>query len=304
MIERLPLEGLIAATFTPFAGDGSLKLDAIPEVVDHLVHGNMSGLYVLGSTGEGPSLTHDERCAVAEAFVQAASGRVPVIVQVGSESLTEARRLAAHAQEIGADAISAVSPVYFKPDALSTLVDSMAHVAAAAPKLPFYYYHIPAVTGVHADMTDFLRVGGDSIPTLCGVKFTSPLVYEFQDCCEFAGERFQVFWGLDEMLLSGLLAGGTAAVGSTYNFAAPIYHRLRIALAEGDLDEARRQQARSQALVRAFAAYGPRAAQKAIMAMVGVDCGPTRLPVKPLSAKDADSLRQDLQRIGFFDWIH
>jgi len=298
-----PLQGLVAATFTPLRSDGSINADAIPQIVDHLVRHEVAGMYVLGSTGEGPSMTHDERCMVAEAFVRAAAGRLPSIVQVGCESLTQARGLAAAAQEVGADAISSVSPVYFKPDSLETLVDSMAEVASGAPRLPFYYYHIPAVTGVAVNMLDFLRLAAERIPTLRGIKFTSPSVHEFQACLEFAGDRFEILWGLDEMLLSGLAAGARAAVGSTYNYAAPIYQRLLRAFAEGDLEEARRQQSRSQAHVRAFVPYGPRAAQKAIMSMVGLDCGPPRLPVAPLGPTQVDALRNDLETIGFFQWI-
>ena len=301
--DRPPLRGLIAATFTPLHGDGSVKTSAIQPIVDHLAEQDIAGMYVLGSTGEGPSLTCVERQSVAQAFVEASDGRLPVIVQVGCESLPEARRLAQHAEEIGAGAISAVSPVYFKPDSVETLVEFMAEVASAAPRLPFYYYHIPALTGVTVDMVEFLRLGSERIPTLRGIKFTSPNVHEFQSCLEFAGAQFEIFWGMDEMLLSGMMGGARAAVGSTYNFAAPIYQRLLAALAEGNLDEARREQSRSQALVRTFVPYGARAAQKAIMSMVGPDCGPSRLPVKTLSPVQADALRNDLTAIGFFEWI-
>jgi len=298
-----PLQGLVAATFTPLHDDGSINVATIPQIVDHLVRHGTVGMYVLGSTGEGVSLTHDERLAVAEAFVQAAGKRLPVIIQVGCESLAESRRLAAHAEEIGADAVSAISPVYFKPDSVETLVDSMAEVAGGAGGLPFYYYHIPAATGVAADMVDFLRLGGQRIPTLRGIKFTSLNVFEFQSCVEYAGDRFEILWGLDEMLLFGLAAGARAAVGSTYNFAAPIYQRLLSAYAEGNLEEARRQQSHSQALIRTFVPYGPRPAQKAIMSMVGPDCGPCRLPLRSLSSKKAAQLRADLEATGFFEWI-
>ncbi len=298
-----PLRGLIAATFTPMTDRGAVDLAALPDMVDRLAEQGVNGLYVLGSTGEGVSLTAEERRRVAEAFVQAARGRVPVIVQVGCESLAQSAQLAAHAQASGADAISAVSPVYFKPDSLDTLVDSMAAIAAAAPELPFYYYHIPWVTGVAANMVEFLHRGEQSIPTLRGIKFTAPSVHEFQACVEEAEGRFEILWGMDEMLLSGLVAGARAAVGSTYNFAAPLYQRLLAAFAAGDFEEARRWQSRSQALVRTFAPYGPRGSQKAIMAMVGLDCGPPRLPIASISVEQIASLRGDLQKLGFFDWL-
>ncbi len=297
------LQGLVAATFTPMKDDGSIRTDSIAPIVDRLVDQGITALYVLGSTGEGASLTFEERCEVAEAFVTAADARLPVIIQVGSESLRQANRLAAHAQQIGADAISAVSPVYFKPDSIETLVSSMAQVADGAPDLPFYYYHIPAATGVHFHAVDFLKLGQQRIATLRGIKFTSQNVFEFQSCVEFAGDRFEILWGLDEMLHFGLAAGAQAAVGSTYNFAAPIYQRLLRAYAASDQATTRHEQAHSQAIVRAFLPFGPRGAQKAIMKMVGFDCGPSRLPVTTLTATQFDALRSELQAIGFFDWI-
>jgi N-acetylneuraminate lyase len=299
----LRLRGMVAATFTPMRDDGSLNLDQIPVMVDQLIKQNIAAFYVLGSTGEGPSLAFDERREVAEAFVQAADKRIPVIVQVGSECLTQSAQLAEHAQRIGADAISAVSPVYFKPDSIDTLVASMARIARGAPDLPFYYYHIPAVTGITFDAIETLKAAEQLIPNFAGAKFTGPNVFEFQGCVEYAGDRLQLLWGLDEMLQYGLTAGAEAAVGSTYNFAAPLYARLLNAFAAGDTEAVRREQLRSQAIVRAFIPYGPRGAQKAIMKMVGRDCGPSRLPATSLTDQQYAALESDLREIGFFEWI-
>lgn len=298
-----PLQGLVAATFTPLHDDGSLNLATIPAVVEHLLAQQVAALYVLGSTGEGPSLTFEERCRVAEEYVRAAGGRLPVIIQVGSESLRQSHQLSAHAQHIGADGISAVSPVYFKPDSVESLVASMAEVASGAPNLPFYYYHIPTVTGVAISALEFLRLAAQRIPTLRGMKFTSQNVFEFQTCVEEAGQRFELLWGFDEMLQCGLAAGARAAVGSTYNFAAPIYRQMLTAFAAGDWEQVRIAQSHSQAIVRAFLPYGPRGAQKAIMKMIGIDCGPARLPVSTLTEQQFTSLKNDLEKIGFFQWI-
>ena len=176
------LVGLIAATYTPLHRDGSLNLDPIPGMVDHLLESGVSGLYVCGSTGEGVSLTSDERRSVAEAFTAAANKRVPVVVQVGHNSVAEARGLAAHAQEIGADVISATCPSYFKVGNISALVDCMSEVASGAPELPFYYYHIPILTGSTIDMAGFLRQASERIPNLHGLKYTAPLLHEYQAC--------------------------------------------------------------------------------------------------------------------------
>ena len=111
----MQLTGLTAAAFTPLNNDATLDIDRIPSLVEHLLRDGVSALYVLGSTGEGISLTIHERQQTATAFVKAAASRVPVVVHVGHNCLQEAQTLAMHAQQIGASAISAVPPCYFRP---------------------------------------------------------------------------------------------------------------------------------------------------------------------------------------------
>ncbi|MHC4435010.1 MAG: dihydrodipicolinate synthase family protein, partial [Planctomycetota bacterium] len=101
----------------------ALNLDIVPAIAEHLIGDGVRGFYVCGTTGEGPLLSSEERRAVARAYVAAAGGRIPVIVQVGHNSLTEARSLAVHAAEIGADAIAAIAPMYFKPESTGILID-------------------------------------------------------------------------------------------------------------------------------------------------------------------------------------
>ena len=295
-------KGLIAAVFTPMHADGSLRLEQAPIIVEHLLHHGIAGIYAVGSTGEGVSLTIQERQTVAEAFVRAAAGRIPVLVQVGHTSVAEARGLAAHAQAIGAAGVSAVPPFYFKPTSLEILVACMREIAAAAPGLPFYYYHIPSLTSCPFDMVEFLQLASQQIPTLAGIKFTSPSLNEMQACITAFAGRYTIFHGLDEILLSGLSTGAHGAVGSTYNYAPAVYRRLVAAFSAGDMAEARKWQARSVELIRIIVRYRGFAGQKAVMKLIGLDCGPTRLPLDPLSAEELDALRGQLDAIGFFDW--
>ena len=206
-MNRFWITGLVPATFTPMHEDGSLNLAQAGPIVEHLVAKGVSALFVCGSTGESASMTTEERKAMATAYVAAAAGRVPVIVHVGHTSLADARDLASHAQQIGAAAIAALPPFYVKPASVDVLVQCMAQIAAAAPDLPFYYYHIPGLTGVNLDMVAFLRQGAERIPTLAGIKYSSPTLYEFQACLAFDGGRYNMLFGVDEMLLSGLASG-------------------------------------------------------------------------------------------------
>ena len=295
------LSGLIAATYTPMLEDGSVNVDQVAPMVDHLRRSGVSGLYVCGSTGEGISLTGAERMMVAEAYVRS-SGEMPVVVQVGHNSLFEARDLAKHAQQIGADAISANAPSYFKITDVETLVSSMKEIAAAAPKLPFYYYHIPHLTGAAIDMLDFLEAASKSIPNLAGIKYTAPTAHEYQQCLEWQAGRYNVLWGSDEMLLSALAIGARGAVGSTYNFAAPLYRRVIEAFDAGNLAEAREHMSKAVQMIRTIYQYPFHSTAKAILKMQGVECGRCRLPQKGISAAQIDKLTNELTAIGFFDW--
>lgn len=297
------LRGLVAAAFTPMTAEGTLNLEPIPRYVDYLVGSGIRGVYVAGSTGEGVNLTGGERRRLTEAFVEAVAGRVPVIIQVGHNSLRESRELAAHAQAAGADAISSNSPSYFKPDSAALLVESMAELAAGAPDLPFYYYHIPFLTGVPVDMVRFLELGAERIPTLAGIKYSDTAVYEYQACLEFAERRFDILWGCDEMLLSGLVVGAEGAVGSTYNVAAPLYLRIMERFAAGDLPAARDEMYRAVRMVRLIQRHGrvTNAIKEVLLPLRGFAFGPSRLPLRTIPPETAERLKREWIAAGFED---
>jgi len=296
------LTGLIVAAHTPFNSDGELNLSVVPQIVEHHIASGISALYAVGSTGEGVSLRAAERMATAEAYVTAAAGRLPVIVQVGSNSLAESCDLAAHAADCGAYAVSANAPSYFKIDTVSGLIDAMAPIASSAPDLPFYHYYIPRFTGSEIDMLEFLDRGGRAIPNLVGLKYTDLKVHEYQACLNLDGGRFDILWGCDEMLLSALVVGATCGVGSTYNIAAPLYRRIIDTFKAGDLDAARKWQLCSVEMVRVLIAHNLHPSIKAVMGMLGIDVGGCRLPLGVLDDAAKADLRKDLDAIGFFEW--
>lgn len=296
------LTGMIAAAYTPLDETKQLDLTRVRSVVDRLIADGVTGLYVCGSTGEGMSLSGAERRAVARSFVEAADGRIPVVVQVGHNSVTEAAELAAHAGKIGADAISATAPSYFKISSADILTDCMRQIAEAALELPFYYYHIPSLTTVSIDMVDFLRIAGSRVPNLAGIKYTCPTIHEYQACLEFDGGRFDILWGCDEMLLSALVVGAQGAVGSTYNIAAPLYRRIFSDFERGHLDEARQLQALAAKMIRVIGRWPFHPAMKEVLQMIDMNCGRCRLPLPSLEAGEIGQLRESLQEIGFFQW--
>ena len=290
------VEGLIAATFTPFQADGSLHLAPIETMVEHLISNGVRGIFVCGSTGEGPSLTIAERKQVAEVYIQAARGRLYTFVHVGHNSLEEAKGLAQHARQIGADAISATVPSYFKVQTIETLTACLAHIAKGAPELPLYYYHVPALTGVDLDMVAFLEQAAERLPSLAGLKYTAHTLDAFQTCLK---SPYHLLFGRDELLLSALAVGTTAFIGSTYNFIAPWYQTIWQAFKRGDWNTAQATQSRVGELVRIIHRYGGLPPQKVMMKLAGIDCGPVRLPLRQLSVQEEQTMTQALNDIGF-----
>ena len=293
------LSGLIAAPFTPMHSGGEINIEAIWPYADWLVESGVSGVFICGTTGEGVSMTIAERCEVTQAWVKASAGRLKVIVHVGTNCQTDASALAAHAQQAGADAIASMSPNFFKPASVDDLVGWFEPVAASAPQLPFYYYNMPSMTGVNLPVDQFLIEGRKRIPTLAGVKFTHNNLMEMNQCLMLGD--FEVLHGFDEILLCGLALGAEAAVGSTYNYAGTVYKELMEAFASGDIERARELQQYSVEIVKVIIKYGGGVrGGKAIMKLIGLDCGECRLPISRFTVEEYESLKMDLEDISFF----
>jgi N-acetylneuraminate lyase len=297
------LGGLIAAPYTPFDPSGDINLSVVERQAESLLASGVKGAFICGTTGEGMSLTTDERMRVARRWADVCRGTpLKVIVHVGHNSQREAIALARDAGEIGASAIAALPPFFFKPASVDQVVEFMRPVAAAGEGLPFYYYQIPSMTGVSLPVFDFLQVAGERVPHLHGVKFTHGDLMDYQRCLSVADGRYEIAWGVDEMLLGALAAGARSAVGSTYNYAAPLYARMISAFRANDLEAARACAGHSVDMIAVLLKHGVLRTGKATMAMLGIDCGPTRSPVPPLSTEEVATVRRAYERIGFFDW--
>ena len=297
------IKGLIAATFAAYNIDGSINLSIIPAIVDKMIEDGLTGVFICGTNGEGPNLTIDERMQIAEAYVKAANKRILVLVHVGHSSITECRKLAAHAEQIGADAISSVAAFYFKPNSVKNLVACIAEIASAAPNTPFYYYNIPTLTGVAMDMVDFLEQAEKAIPNLAGIKYTASTLHEYQACLAYKNGKYDILFGFDEMLLPALAVGAKGAIGSTYTFAAPLYLKVISLYEQGKADEAAAMQLNSVNMVRCLVKYPPIPAQRAIMKMEGFELGNCRLPLVALSKEDEDNFKKSLEEIDFFNVV-
>ncbi|WP_025765348.1 dihydrodipicolinate synthase family protein [Dyadobacter tibetensis] len=295
------LTGLIAAPFTPMYPDGRLHLEKITEYYQFLKYNQISGAFICGSTGEGVSLTLTEKKQVAEAWAActAADPAFKVMTLVGGTCLADAIDLAQHAQQVGLYGVSMTSPFYFKPASISLLADSIRMVANSVPDLPFYYYHIPVLTGVGFPMLDLLKNLDGTLPNFAGIKYTHEDFMDFQSCINYQRQRYDMLWGRDENMLSALAVGAKGAVGSTFNYAAPLYLRLIEAYEKNDLLTAAKLQQTSINMIRLLGKYGGISVGKSYMKVVGMDCGEFRLPVGNMNSDRFTAFQTEVTALNF-----
>ncbi|MCW9708823.1 dihydrodipicolinate synthase family protein [Fodinibius salsisoli] len=298
------IKGLVAAPFTPMNENRSINLSLIPKLYERFQQNDVIGVFINGSTSEGLSLTTNERKALTEAWNEVIDDGFKLLVHVGHTSIEDAKNLARHATDLkSVSGISTVGPFYQKPDSTKELVEFCREIATEAPEVPFYYYHIPPITAVNFPMHDFLSLASDEIPTLAGIKFSNHDYVDFSQCLEFQDERFDIMFGNDELLSCGLMLGAHGFVGSTYNLFPELYHKIFEAFEEDNLKRVQHLQRKSMEYVQTIDEYGGyNGAAKGVMKLLGIDCGPARLPLKTPSNGQLDKLEVALRKKGFFKY--
>ena len=298
------LQGLVAAPFTPMLTNGDINIAAIPAYYALLKNNKVSGAFICGSTGEGVSLTFDEKVAIMQTWadITAMDKDFKVITLVGGTNIKECCILAQKAEEIGLFGISFTSPFYFKPANVDQLAKCCTEIAAAAPNTAFYYYHIPVLTGGNFQMIDLLKAIDGKISNFAGIKYTHEDFMDYLSCLNFADRKYDMLWGRDENMLSALVLGAKGAVGSTYNYAAPLYLDLIKAYESGDFETANALQQKSIDMITLLGKYGGISVGKSYMKLIGLDCGTFRLPVRNMSTQDYENFKADVATLHFPDF--
>lgn len=206
--------GIWPAMFTPVDDQGDPAMGELEKLVDALINDGVKGLYILGSTGQGVLFTEDQRKEVATNVLKVNSGRVPVMVQVGSMTTDTSRALAVHAEKAGASAISSVGPVYYSGGA--NMVLTHYKDIAESTSLPFFPYQLGS-TSIQGDINDFVRALVD-MPQVHGMKLTTTDLIQISTIHNLVGDRLKLFSGADELLCHSALCGTIGAIGSFYNF--------------------------------------------------------------------------------------
>ena len=294
------LTGLIAAPHTPFDINNKVNFGAIDQIAEVLIAQGVTGAYVCGTTGEGIHCSVAERKAIAERWVKAADGKLDLILHTGALSIVDAIELTEHAETLDVLATSAIGPCFFKPGSVDDLVEYCAQIAAAAPSKGFYYYH-SGMSGVNLDLEQFLIKGGERIPNLSGAKFNHVDLYEYQRCVRVANGKYDIPFGVDEFLPAGLAVGAVGAVGSTYNYAAPLYLEIIEAFNRGDQAKVTELMDKVIGIIRILVEYGGVAAGKVAMQLHGIDAGDPRTPIRTLTVAQKSDVLAKMRDVGFLN---
>jgi len=289
------LAGVFPAVLTPFDEDEKLNLKAFKGLVDYLYRGGVDGLYVCGSTGEGVFMSAEERKRVAETAVECSEGRGRVYVHVGAMTTRESCELARHAEAAGADAISAVPPLYFR----YSYPEVKAHYAdiASVCSLPIIVYHIPVLINFTLTV-DFMEELFE-IETVKGLKFTDYNMFELNKLAvRFADRDFTIFAGSDQVLLGGLTMGAHGGIGGSYNVQPKTIVSVYKGFRQENMADAYKAQCKANAYIGLFHQFGGIAVGKAILKLKGIDAGRPRRPLRPLSEADVQKVREGTDRLG------
>jgi N-acetylneuraminate lyase len=223
---------------------------------------------------------------------------VRIINLVGGTCLKDCIEQATFSAQHETDAIAVVAPYYFKPATVTDLADFIASIAREVPEMPVYFYHIPALTGVDFPMKDLLTEMDEKVPNFAGIKYTHEDFMDFLHCLNHRNGYYDLLWGRDETLLAALSLGAQGGVGSTYNYAAPLYHDLIRDFNNGQFQDAAFKQQKAIDMIKLLGKYGGIGTGKAFMRYIGLDCGQFRLPVSSMPEETYRHFTMDVKKLG------
>ena len=295
-MKRLKISGVIVPMLTPFSNEGQIDERRTAALVDFLIERGISGLFPLGTTGEGPLLTTAERQQVAEWVIRFAGQRVPVIIHTGIITTAETIELTRHARDAGADAAAIVPPYFYKIND-DALYEHYAAVARAVPDFALYLYNNPGVTPNILSTELVVRLAQE-FPNYIGLKDSSGSLATLFASRSLQDGAFNTASGPDGLMMAGQAIGLDAAVSGNGNYIPELIVALVTATKNGDLEAARMYQAQLDEARRLLGDGADLSLFKAMCAKRGVNVGTVRAPLRTASTEKIEACWQAINAIG------
>ncbi len=286
-------EGVFTAIVTPFTKDGKIDEDALRKLVDFQIDGGVSGLVPVGTTGESPTLDHEEHHRVIEIVIDQAAGRVPVIAGTGSNCTEEAIKMTAKAKEAGAAASLQVAPYYNKPTQegfyrhFTTIADTV--------DLPIIVYNIPGRSGKNIENSTMLKLAEHT--NIIAVKEASGNINQIMDLILKKPDSFTVLSGDDNLVFPIMALGGKGVISVASNIVPDRMSNFVGAALKGNWEEARKLHYSLLPLFRAIFIETNPIPIKAALAMKGMIEEIYRLPMCEMSSEHKKALREVLKNL-------
>lgn len=279
------LKGVFTALVTPFDEEDNIKEDSLRKIISYNLKGGVSGFYVCGSTGESLLLTVEERKKVLDIVKDEVKDRAFIIANVGCISTKFSIELAKHAERIGVDAISSFPPIYYR-FTLEEIKNYYLDIAEST-SIPLIIYYIPSFTNVEMSIEFLSELL--SYRNIIGVKFTSMDLFKLERLKTIQREKF-IFNGFDEIFLGGLILGADGMIGSTCNIVPHIVRSIYDSFLSGDLHKAYEYQQKLNKIIYDIKDFGIIPAIKAILSLIGIECGRPRRPFRSLDKEEITQL--------------
>ncbi|WP_122316688.1 4-hydroxy-tetrahydrodipicolinate synthase [Pseudomonas cichorii] len=283
----MQFRGIIPALVTPFTADQQLDEQALRGLIENLLQAGVHGLFVLGTNGEFFTLSESEKLKIARITVEAAAGRVPVVVGTGAFATHEVIEMNKKMIDVGADALSIITP-YFNAISQSELIKHYSAIADAS-ELPLMMYNIPAKTGMSIGIGAVATLSQH--PKIKGIKDSAGNFDALVQMMKYRSDDFAVFAGTDSLIYWNLLAGGDGAIAATANAVPDLVMSIWNNFQAGNHDAARAAQEALRPLRDAFALGTMPVVLKTATQLLNVPVGPCRAPVQPLDAAALEKLQ-------------
>ena len=292
MAQRV-FQGALVALVTPFK-DGKVDEARLQELVEFHVKNGTDALVPCGTTGESPTLSHEEHKRVIEVVIEAAKGRVPVVAGTGSNSTAEAIDLTAHAKKAGADAVLMVNPYYNKPTQRGLIEHYKAIMEAV--DIPIILYNIPGRTGIN--MLPETVAALAEYPNIVGIKEASGSLEQMTQVIVLCGDKITVVSGDDTLTLPLMAVGGKGVISVIANIVPKDVVEITHAALNGDWKRAREMHLRLFPLCQAMFYETNPIPVKTAMGLLGMISPELRLPLSPMSEANVKRLKEAMQHYG------
>ncbi|ARA80406.1 4-hydroxy-tetrahydrodipicolinate synthase [Pseudomonas ficuserectae] len=283
----MQFRGIIPALVTPFTADQQLDEQALRNLIENLLNAGVHGLFVLGTNGEFFTLSESEKLKIARITVEAAAGRVPVVVGTGAFATHEVIEMNKKMIDVGADALSIITP-YFNAISQPELIKHYTAIADAS-ELPLMMYNIPAKTGMSIGIGAVATLSQH--PQIKGIKDSAGNFDALVQMMQYRSDDFAVFAGTDSLIYWNLLAGGDGAIAATANAVPEVVMSIWNNFQSGNHEAARAAQEALRPLRDAFALGTMPVVLKTATQLLNVPVGPCRAPVQPLDAAALEKLQ-------------